>query len=65
MCSETNPTVNDMKEETAAAVIKITPDTLGRVGANFQHQLQMIMDDKWFTYYMFSTERLFSSSLPC
>jgi hypothetical protein len=40
-----NPhTADEMKEETEAAVTRTSPDTLGSVVANFQHQLQMMLD---------------------
>jgi hypothetical protein len=34
VCTETIHTVHEIKEEIKAAVIEITPDTLGRVVAN-------------------------------
>jgi hypothetical protein len=43
-----------MKEETEAAVIGITPDTLGIVAANFQSRLQMMIDASGsYTEYIF------------
>jgi hypothetical protein len=37
-------TLHEIKEKNEAAVIRITPDTLGIAAANFQCQIQMMLD---------------------
>jgi hypothetical protein len=44
MCRNNPYTVHEVKEETEAADIRITPDTLVRAVANSKHWLQIMLD---------------------